>query len=172
MKIFDIVDNKIVVSPEVLEVPEFKAIWEADKDKKKTNAFNDFKYIKFICDPDGPYSSIEYTRRVPIILMDTYGNDKKKVSKEVEIGLAKYKELTETPLQRLVKAVKFKIDDFAVYLMTTPITPDTEKSIMDIISKISLTIASFDKVQEAVEKEKLNSNEKRRGGKKNNKYED
>jgi hypothetical protein len=86
-------------------------------------------------------------------------------TQEVIDAISKYKELQETPLQRLLQSAKNKVDDIATYMESTSIDDDNIKIILDAFSKISATISNFDKLQQAVQKEKEQANVHVRGNK-------
>lgn len=165
MKIFDNINNVITVSPEVLTIPQFAVIWNADKTKAKDNAYKAFTFIYHMCDYNSPYANFPEDKKSETVKQDCLGDKDYKPSKDIIDAVYKYKELQETPLQRLLKATKNKIDDIAEYLENTEINDDNVKNILDAFGKISTTVANFDKLQQAVEKEKDTSSNRVRGGK-------
>jgi hypothetical protein len=48
MSIFKIKDNKVIIDPILLVIPEFKNIWERDKSKDKSIAYEELVYIYFM----------------------------------------------------------------------------------------------------------------------------
>lgn len=48
MSIFKIKDNKVIIDPILLVIPEFNAIWERDKSKDKTIAYQELIYVFFM----------------------------------------------------------------------------------------------------------------------------
>lgn len=154
MKIFDLINNQVVVSAEVLTVPQFSTIWNSDKSKNKDKAFKEFTYIYHLSDWNSPYANFPQHKKEETVKSDCIGDPKYKPSKEVEEAIKAYKDIRETPLQRLLQAARNKVDDIATYLDSTTIDDDNIKSILDAFGKISTTIANFDKLQDAVNKEK------------------
>lgn len=57
MKIFDIVEGKVVINPHELAIPAFKELYETDKSKDKHNALDAIRYIVFMYKWDSPYAS-------------------------------------------------------------------------------------------------------------------
>lgn len=164
MKIFNNINNVITVNPEVLTIPQFSIIWKADKSKDKSQAFKEFTYIYHMCDYNSPYSNFPDNKRKETVKLDCLGDKDYNPSKEVKQAIDKYKELQETPLQRLLQAVKNKVDDITDYFNTVDITDDNIRTVLDAFGKISTTVANFDKLQQAVEKEKDSTNDRVRGG--------
>lgn len=115
-RIFDVVDNKVVLKPEALLIPPYKEIWENDKSKDKIEAYKIIKIIWFFCSPDSPYyQNTSEEERLQIIINDVINDKKYKPSKEILEGIEKYKSLYSTPELRLLDAVEiaiFKMDKF------------------------------------------------------------
>lgn len=164
-KIFDLVNNNVIVNPEVLLVPQFSTIWSKDKSKDKSNAFRAFTYVYHMSDWNSPYANFPEKKKEEVVKTDLMGDSEYKPTEEVLEAIKKYKELQETPLQRLLQATKNKVDDIASYLESATIDDDNIKTIMDAFGKISTTIANFDKLQQAVQKEKEQNNVHIRGNK-------
>lgn len=165
MKIFELVQNNVIVSAENLTIPAFTTIWNRDKSKDKKQAFKEFTYIYHKSDYNSPYSNFPEDKKEEMIKADILGDKDYKASKEVIEAVEKYKQLQETPLQRLLQAVKNKVDDIATYLEATTIDDENIKIVLDAFGKISTTVSNFDKLQQAVEKEKEQSNSRVRGDK-------
>lgn len=170
MKIFDLVDNKVKFDTSLLLVPEFKTLWSKDKSRDKDLAFKQFAYIYFIVDPSSPYSNFPYDKRKEIIKKDLFKNELEETP-ELKAAMSKYEELSETPTQRLLNAVKHKIDEIADYLKSTPYTDDNATAQLKSIESTSKLTAQLIILQEAVNKEK-SSNEQISGNKRVRKYED
>ena len=47
---FELIDNKVVIPPSSLTIPEMKAIWDRDKKKDKTTAFMELCYVFHMSD--------------------------------------------------------------------------------------------------------------------------
>jgi len=163
MKVFQQKDNKVIVSPEILTIPEFAAIWKSDKTKDKVEAFKAFTYIYHSIDFNSPYSSYPRDKKEATIKQDMVGDANFKVSQLVIDGMNKYRELQETPLQRLLQAARNKIDDIANYLNDTSVDDESIKLILEVYKNISTAVGNFDKLQQAVEKETEKQTSRNRG---------
>lgn len=172
MKLFQIIDNKAVIDSEILLVKEFNDLWEADKDKKKINAHNDFKYVYLTADTNSPYYNFPDDKRKSFVSLECYNKDNIKESEPLKAAISKYKELTETSLQRLLKAVQNKIDDAADFLNRTKYSETTQRSINDTVKNIASYVDQEEKIKNAIEKEKGTTNNKRRGGRNTNMFEE
>lgn len=163
MKVFQQKDNKVIVSPEILTIPEFAAIWKSDKTKDKVEAFKAFTYIYHSVDFNSPYSSYPRDKKEATIKQDMVGDSNFKVSQLVIDGMNKYRELQETPLQRLLRAAENKVDEIAAYLNDTPFNDDTQKVINEIYAKISTYVSNAEKLRVSVEKETEKQTSRNRG---------
>jgi hypothetical protein len=172
VKIFELRDNKIEISPEILLIKEFKDVWDSDKDKGKINAYNQFKYVYLTADPNSAYYNFPDDRRKSFVALECFNKESYKESTELITCIEKYKELTETSLQRMLKAVQNKIDDAADFLNRTKYTDQTQRSINDTVKNLANFVDQEEKLKNAIEKEKSSKTNKRRGGKGTNLFEE
>lgn len=171
MKIFDLVDTKVVFDTSLLLVPEFKVIWDEDKAKDKNKAFKTFAYIYFMVDPASPYSNFPLDKRRTAVGQDMFKGEIEETA-GIKGAMDKYSELSETPSQRLLNSVKYKIDEIANYLQNTPYTDDNATAQLKSIESTSKLTAQLTILQDAVNKEKSSESTKRSGDKRTRKYED
>ena len=66
MKLLDLKNSRVVISPEALLIPEFQKIWEKDKSKDKEKALKELSYVYFICDYKSHYLTSMGKERVRI----------------------------------------------------------------------------------------------------------
>lgn len=171
MKIFDLADNRVIFDPALLLVPEFKQLWAKDKSKNKDMAFKQFMYIYFIMDTASPYANFPEDKRKNAVANDMLKGEVTETA-DLKAAIALYKELSETPTQRLLISVKGKIDDLANFLKATPVTEDSLQPILKAIESTSKLVAQLAVLEDAVNKEKSTANTKRSGEKRTRKYED
>jgi hypothetical protein len=164
MKIFNIKDFNIEIEPEIISVSEFKVIWDEDKTKDKSKAYNIFRWIFYMGDAASPYSNYPEAQKLEYINLDCFKTKEFTPSKQVLKALDKYKELSETSIQRLYKAVKHKIDDISEYLTNTDIDEDTLPSVLKVIEQTSKLVAQMAHLEDAVNKE-IHTSTKTRGNK-------
>ena len=59
MKLFDFdKTNKLLLLPEVINIPEFKDVYDRDESKSKYKAYSEFCYIYYVHSYASPYSNI------------------------------------------------------------------------------------------------------------------
>jgi hypothetical protein len=165
MKIFELKDNQVVIDPEILTIPEFHTVWEADKTKGKEKAFQNFTYIYHTSDYASPYANYPADKREEAVRHDLIPDKKWKPAPYTLAAIDKYRQLSITPMMRLLAAAQAKVDQLADYLEGTGVTDETIKPILEIFNKLSLSVTNFGKLSEAVTKEQKQSNTKRRGEK-------
>lgn len=170
MKLFNIRDLNITIDPAILSVTEFKEVWDADKSKNKAEAYNTFRWIYYMCDASSPYANFPENTKLEYINQDCFKTKKYNPDKIVESAMLKYRELSETPIQRLFKSVKGKIDDISLFLTETEVDEKTLKSILDVIEKTSKLVTNMANLEDAVNKE-MQSSVKARGNKEIGLYE-
>lgn len=166
MKIFDFKDNEVVVSPEILTILVFKDIWDSDKSKTKKNAYNDFKYIYHLCDFNSPYNNYSEERRVEAIKEEVIGEKTYTPDEKVKKGCLVYKELKQTPIERLFISVKDKIEEMSSYLKENELTDDSVTPVLKIFDSMSKIVGQYKTLETAVKSEKETTNVKIRGDKK------
>ena len=166
MKIFDFKDNEVVVSPEILTILVFKDIWDSDKSKTKKNAYNDFKYIYHLCDFNSPYNNYSEERRIEAIKEEVIGEKTYTPDEKVKKGCLVYKELKQTPIERLFISVKDKIEEMSSYLKENELTDDSVTPVLKIFDSMSKIVGQYKTLETAVKSEKETTNVKIRGDKK------
>jgi hypothetical protein len=163
---FDLIEEKIEISPAVLNVPEFKALWKRDKNRGKKHAYSELSYIYYICDFKSPYRNYpDVERRVKVMseyCVKSLGEDWKPDAK-VEEAIRKYEELHVTPSLKYLESVEGVIHKIRQYMDNVIINEDTLKTIVDSTEKANKIILGLPKLKDAVEKE-ISENSKLRGG--------
>jgi hypothetical protein len=171
MKIFNLANNKVVFDTELLLIPEFKALWDADKNKTKDLAFKQFAYIYFIIDSGSPYSNFPEHKRKELVGKDIFKGEVKETP-ALKVAMDKYVQMSESPTQRLLTSVKSKIDDVASFLKNTEITEDSLAPVLKAIESTSKLVSQLATLEDAVNKEKATDATRRAGEKRTRKYED
>lgn len=152
---FDLSKNQIVVRPEVLNIPEFKAIWKRDKDRFKKNAFRKFEYIYYLADYKSPYANYPELDRLKRIKEDFRLQDNDLKDAFVVAALEKYKQLQYTPTRDLLNASEEAARALANDLreIARNNKPDKGDSVIKTLEKIGKIIASLDALKKKVDRE-------------------
>lgn len=166
MKIFDLKDNEVIISPEILTISVFNEIWNSDKTKNKKNAFNDFKYIYHLCDFNSPYNNYSEEKRIQAIKEEVLGQKDYNPSEKVKQASVVYKSLKESPIERLYNGVKNKIEDITKYLNENEFTDETSQTTLKVIDSVSKLVGQYKTLEAAVKADKETLNVKIRGDKK------
>lgn len=171
MKIFEIVNQRPVVIPEILLVPEFKTLWERDKSEDKKQANNEFAYIYFTLHFESLYLAYNEDERNEIICQDLFKNKKYIPDAEVKAAMKKFEELLETPATIMVRSARIGMDKIRKFLLDVDMNERTNAGgVVFKSSEVTRAISDLDKVVESYNKliikartEQTNS-EKYRGG--------
>jgi hypothetical protein len=153
MGLFNLLNNQVVIDPSVLPIPEFKKLWDRDKTKGKDSAFKELSYVYYVTDFNSPYSNIPEEKRSGIIRDDFMKDPKWKPDEAIEEAIVKYRMLTRTPTMFLVEAVKESAYKLADYLKNSEPDSKTTKTIMETVDKLGKFVASYSKLNEAVQRE-------------------
>ena len=159
IKIIDLKDSKIIVAPECLVIEPFKSIWEKDKSKDKTYAFNVIKYTWYFASFKSPFFQHSNADRHKLIMDHIIKDDKFKVTKEVEDSIELYSKINTTPSMKLFRAVQESIGKMEEFFKTAEYNEDS-------ITKIQKAIIDMPKMQEAVQSALDNCNKEQSSGNK------
>ena len=104
MKLFDIINGTVVLNPNSLVIPEFKALWDRDKTKTKEQATKEISFVVFLCDFNSPYNSFREEDRETVVKQDFLKDEKWKPDSLILEAIKKYKLLQDSPLLRLLRS--------------------------------------------------------------------
>ena len=163
---FELIDHKVKISPEMLNIPEYKDIWDRDKVKGKHKAFSELSYVFYVTDYKSPYKNYPEEERLQKVAADfcfkSLGENWKPDNK-VKLAIMKYKELQTTPSLRYLDSVQNLLEKITNYFNGIQIDDDSLKTAVDSSDKANKIILALPKIREAVEKE-ISENSKIRGG--------
>ena len=164
MKAFDIEAGNVVLSPEFIAVPQFKAIWNRDKSKNKHKAYNELSYVIFLCDNTvaNPYRQIADDDRSIMLKRDIFGNEEYKIDEKLEKAIETLTTMKETTSSRLLKSAKIAADKLADYFENKVNFDDLDingkplysaKDLASNLGAVGKIIESLKKLEEQVVKE-------------------
>ena len=162
-------NGKLVIDPSILNVKEFKNIWEADKDKTKEKTYSLFTALYLLHHPESPYKEYQESEKNKQIEEQYLKPYKTKLKDESFVAVSKqYVEfLKKTPSQYLLEATREKVYEIANFIRKTPLSAGRDGTILQItntMEKIVKIFASYDTLKKAIETEKLTSGGKRGQG--------
>lgn len=146
-KIFDLVDNKVVVKPESLLIYPFSEIWARDKSKDKLKAFKEITYIWFYTDFDSVVYDYEESNKHKTICEDIIVDKSFKPDTLVTKGIEVYKKLSTTPTMEMLEAQIKVIHKMKLYFEDIDFTEDD-------IDKVTKAIINVPKLMEAINQAK------------------
>lgn len=167
MELFDIEAEKVVLDPNILYIPEFKKIWDRDKNKDKNIATAELAYITYLCNlsSKNPYNAYSDKDKEIKVRNDTI---KREPDKEINKAIEKYKEMQQTVTSRLLTSAKIAANVLAEYFENAKAEDATE--IIRNIEKLGNAVKSLYALEIQVQKEQL-ENKSIRGGKELGMYE-
>lgn len=170
--IFDLINNEPTITIEGIFIPEFRAIWEADKSKDKSKASQALSYVYNVADYSSNYSKLpEDERRKECAndyLIDDFDSED---MDRINEAIVKYFKLQETTSMRLLKAAKFaanKLSDYFYGIDFTEVDFNGKlkynaKDLAINLEKVGKIISSLGDLDEIVAKEKASGRDIRRG---------
>lgn len=150
MKIIDLIDSKIVISPEALCISPFSDIWLNDKTKDKTLATNQIKYIWFYSDFNSPYYVHPELDRHNMILSDIIKDKKFEITDIIKKGIDKYKELNNSPALQAVDAGYVLMDKIHTYFKDIDLSTVDAKKVMDMFINMPKAITALNEARRNV----------------------
>lgn len=166
MKMFNIVEKRVVIDEDVLLIPEFKAV----VDEYKDDAINALCFIYYYCNYKSPFANFQPEKREEKLMGMYNKNSAFTLEDPVMIeAMNLYMEMQWTPTRELLDAVEVAMFKMANYLKSASIIDGRDGNLIqigNIMKNIGSTVGSYDELKEQVEKEQ----EKAviRGGKKIN----
>ena len=162
--LFDLKDRRVTFSPQALEIPELKIIWDTDKTKDKSKAVTKLSYIYFLCDYKSPYvlsvppESLKSTVGRDFMKDEDYEPDVKMI-----LAIKKYKELQRTPSMGLLEASTVSIHKLSSYLRSVDLDERDRggkplykpSDVTNALKSIGGIVESLNKVREQIEKETI-----------------
>jgi len=182
MKLFELKNWQLSVSEETWGLSPFKTLLDRDKSKEKEVALAELMYIYHFCDIRSDYNSMSEENRKKELRKDISGLPKNwKVDKSVQIAIDFYNS-HETIIQRLYKQTSKAAGDVGDYLENTRELLDERdlqgKIVTDInkitqsIQRIPKLMADLKSAYKEVVKEQEDLNNKKKGSKSFNTFED
>lgn len=162
-KIFDIVNEKVVINHACLSIPELKAVY--DKYKDPIPAFN---FLYFMFDPESPYANIQEQEKEDIILHDFPG-DYTLEDEEMIAAIEKLNMLYMTPTRRYYLDNKILLEKLGKFARETQITTGRDGNLSALamqVKSVGKTIMEFKQLEKFVIQELTEGSGRTRGGKK------
>ena len=157
MGLFNLKDTQVILDPNVLAIPEFKALWDRDKTKTKDVATKELSFVYYVSDFNSPYFNIPEYKREKTVIDDFIKDESWSPDEAVKKAIDKYVILTETPAARLVLSTRRTIDKLGKYLDEAEIDNRTVKLVTDTISKVSTVLSAYAKLEEIARKNQSES---------------
>lgn len=171
MKLFDLINQKPVISASALMIPEFRDLWDRDKSANKEKASAELAYIYFVTDYKSVYQSYDESEREKQIIKDLF-DDNWKEDEKVALARDKYDKLQQTPtmgfLKDAMKAVEatrkyFRGVDYSLRDRLGEMIYDPTK-VSKMLKDLAGILVSLEKLEQRIKKEQSLTNVTIRGG--------
>jgi hypothetical protein len=181
MNIFKFVNNKLIISPEDVLIPEVNLIWERDKSKDKEVARQELTYIYLISDWNSIYRNYPEAHKDTIIRKDFIKIPKWEPDKAVKEAIKRLEDHQNqsSNSMRLLKSTKNAVEKLSEYFDGIDFTERDEKGqpvykineVTRAMESSGKVLQSLETLTEKVEKERSMSSSKIIGGGSINKFE-
>lgn len=173
MKVFDIIDNSVVLNPQSLNIPEFKAIWDRDKSKSKSIASKEISYIVYIYDEsiDNPYRAYKEEDREEVVKKD-FMPEGWEPDNLILKAIEKYKDLKQTTNSRLLRSAKKAAEKLSEYFDSVDFNIKdsngkpvfSSRDLASNLKEVAGIVKSLNMLEEMVKREQMESSKVRGGG--------
>lgn len=144
-------NNRIIVDPDLLPIPEFNTIWEADKSKTKEKAIRELQFVYYIADFKSPYRKSYRDEEIyTIVKRDFIGDSNWKIPDRVEKAINKYKELQETKILKFLYKAENALEQIETYFDTFDINNLDSENQADAINKLLRNLREVDEVSSKI----------------------
>lgn len=181
MNIFKFVNNKLVISPEDILIPEVNKIWERDKSKDKEVAKQELTYIYLISDWNSIYRNYPESHKDTIIKKDFIKIPNWNPDQYVKDAIKRLEEHQNqsSSSMRLLKSTKNAVEKLSEYFNGIDFNERDEKGqpvykvneVTRAMESSGKVLQALETLTEKVEKERSMSNSKIIGGGSISKYE-
>ncbi len=171
MKLFELNHQTPSITTEALLIPEFKKLWDRDKSKDKSKAFNELSYIYFATDYKSLYLTYDDDYRLEKLGQDFMKDPKFKPDKDMISAMDKYKELQKTPSMSFLEDARNAVSSIRKYFRGIDWTERDQsgkatykiKEVTSALKDCEGILTTLDKLTEKVAKEQ-SLNGRARGG--------
>jgi len=113
--IFIIENDKVIINPKALLIPEFQYLYERDRSTGKKKALKEFAYIYYMADYKSEYDVYGLSKESQLGL-DIFTNRSYKPDPDVKKAIDKYTLLQETPSMRYLISIRKRVNRTITYL--------------------------------------------------------
>ena len=156
-------------------IKEFKRIIVRDTDRQKRNAYKYLAFVYLYADYRSPFCNEPEGRKVESIKKELMIDNSWDLGNDTDVleAIAKYNELTETAIIRLLKGARNTIEKMEDYFEAVDFTERNEKTnaliftpreVLNAISEIGDAHAGLDKLEEAIKKAAASKSKVQGGG--------
>jgi len=146
IQIFDIENEKVVINPNCLLIPELRAVYDFYEDSLSALCF-----LYYYTDPKSPYNSLGEDLRESAIIFD-YPGEYTLEDKVMIKALDKLKKLNITPTLALLNSAKIGLEKLSNYITTQEITSGRDGNMNTYLASLK-SISQINKEYKSLEKQ-------------------
>ena len=146
IKVIEVYDKKVIINDAILNVPEFKALYEK-------SGVEPFQFLWALFDPESPYMNYTEDEREDKVAIDFPINQNDPLFLK---AYRKCQDMYTSPIRRLLRGAKASIESLALYLETTSIEHGKDGNLSQVImaqKSLPQIIKSFQATEEAYKNE-------------------
>jgi hypothetical protein len=159
MRILELEDNILKISPEALGLSFFNKLWSKDKSKDKSKAYKDICYVFYYTDFNSPFFKDPPDQREGLIKRYIIADEKFNVDNDIKEAIKGYEEVTKTPAMKMLESVTIAMDKMDNYFKTVKFEggDDEIDKVQKAIINMPKMIAAVNEAKEACRKETIGS---------------
>lgn len=150
MKIFDVENNKVILTPACLLIPEFAVLV-----KKFENPIPALSYVEFMKNPESPYAGVPELDKSETIARDV-GVDFSLDDVDIDNALEKAEELYLTPTRRFYFQAKKGLENLGEYLANTTISggrDGNDSAVSQMLKSVGKITTEFQQLEKIYKEE-------------------
>jgi len=180
MNLFEMHEGMLIVSPEILGLKVFKKIYDRDKSKAKTKAFEELSYVYFFADFKSDFSDIvDEEERKQSIIEAVITDQKWEPDGLIEEAIDLYLERSNTVTSAMLDDAKSAVKKISKFLRNIDLNERDDKGkLVHNASQIAKTVGDMSNIVENVSaleqkvKKELEEESNMAGGHKKSLFED
>jgi hypothetical protein len=160
--IFVTENDKVIINPKALLIPEFEEIYNRDRSVSKKRAARELAYVYYMADYHSEYNAYGLSKESQLGF-DLFDNKRYKPDPAVQKAIEKYTILQETPSMRYLISMRNRINKTIDYLDNVKVIDKVKEKDKDgeaeryvnpfiKIEKIISTMTKIDEILDKVEK--------------------
>jgi len=130
-------DNKVIVHPEALFIPEFKKL--INRTRARQRALTEIAYIYHYVAYNSPYAAYSPSKRAAKLGLDLFDNEKYKPDEDIIAAMGRYDDMQQSPSLNALKSIMDALDT------SSKVIDEMRKSIEAELAEVQISEKEIDK---------------------------